>query len=433
MGAGLIPLPPFLLVNSVDDYISLSNRLLNRCPAVGIVLSQQLINDSWHTLQAYREWSFRRRSNTFAPPTIYSFGQASTNVGTGQPTLITGAGTTWTPQMIGSQIRVGGLLFPFYTIVGFLSPTALLIDQPWAGPDVFAQSYTINQIYYPVPQDFGYFYVAVSIKDSYRLFTNITEEDLAVMDPQRTNFGQTYAVAFKDYTPNYGGIIGPVIPVSNAADPAPVSTTSTGYTYVANASYIIQIVAGGPSGTATFQWLRVGQAAFQPVVPTAIDFAQDLSDGVQVYWPDGVNFVANDLFIINCTSTITSGTPRYELWPGPTFSGYLYPYIYIAKEYDLTVTQPQLPPFIANRGEVLLEMALEKCAEFPGQDAEHLNIYHDLRQAKYHADKVRDMLIDLERNDEEVGVTLVDYQSLPFAGPWADGQWQQTHAPFLNG
>jgi hypothetical protein len=79
-------------------------------------------------------------------------------------------------------------------------------------------------------------------------------------------------------------------------------------------------------------------------------------------------------------------------------------------------------------------MALEKCAEYPGSDAEHPNIYHDLRQAKYHHDKVTDMLIDLERNDEEVGVSLIDYQTYPYApAPWLDGQWQQTHAPFLIG
>lgn len=417
----------------MDDFNSLSSRLLSRCPNVGIELSRQLVNDSWQTLQAYREWSFRRRGGTFAPPNLYAVGSASTNVAIGAPTLITGLGTNWTQQMVGTQIRIGGLLYPFYTIVGWLSATALLIDQPWAGPDVVNQSYNILQCFYPVPADFNYFYTAVSIKDGYRLWTNVTEADLAIMDPQRTNFGQTYAVAFKDYSPTYGGVIGPVVPVTSPTDPAPISTTSVGFTYVANATYILQVVGGGVSGTATFQWMRAGQTAFQPVMITA-DTAQDLMDGVQVYWPDGVTYIANDIFIINCVSQIQAGVPRYELWPAPTFSGYLYPYIYISKESSLTVQQPQLPPFVANRGEVLLEMALQKCAEFPGADADHRNIYYDLRQAKYHGDKVRDMLIDLERNDEEVGVTNVDYQMYPYApSPWMDGQWQQTHSPFLNG
>lgn len=334
--------------------------------------------------------------------------------------------------MIGSQIRIGGLLNPYYTIVGWLSATAILIDAPWAGPDVIAQSYQLLQIYYPVPADFNYFYVAVSVKDGYKLWTNITEEDLALLDPQRANTGQTYAVAFRDYTPVYGGVIGPVIPVA-AAGPAPISTTTLGYSYVSNATYIIQITLGGDSGTATFQWMRSGQSSFTGPVLTS-DSPADLMDGVQIYWPDGITYIANDLFIINAQSQMVSSGPRFELWPAPTFTGYLYPYIYIAKEYDLTTAQPQLPIFVANRGEVILEMALAKCARFPGEDIDHKNPYFNLALALQHDTAAEKMLWDMERNDEEVGVTNVTYQSYPFyPAPWLDGNWQQTHAPFLNG
>lgn len=417
----------------MDDFNSLSNRLLLRCPNVGIQLAQQLVNDSWRTLQARREWSFRRQHGTFAPPNLYNTGQASSNVFSGNPTLITGVGTVWTPDMIGRQIRIGGLLYPFYTIVGWLSATSLLIDQPWAGPDVYGQAYTIVKAYFEMPDDFGYMYAVVSIKDGFRLFCNLTQADLAMMDSQRTNFSQTYAVVFKDYFSKFGGIVGPAVPINNLASPAPISTTTDGFSYVANATYIIQVVGGGVSGVAGFSWMRSGQSAMQPVIPTA-DVPLDLSDGVQIYWPDGVNYVDGSLFIINCQSLLSGGRIRQELWPAPSFSGYLYPFIYISKETDLTKANPYLPPLIANRGEVILEMALEKCAEFPGQDSDHINIYHDLKQARYHADKVRDMLIDLERNDEEVGVTNIDFQIYPYApSPWMDGQWQQTHAPYLNG
>lgn len=421
----------------MDNFNTLWNRLLNRAPNIGPVLAQQFINDSWHTLQAMEEWSWRRRSSTFAPPNQYITGLASTNVATGSPNLITGVGTVWTPSMIGQQIRIGGLLYPFYTIVGWLSATSILIDQPWAGPDVTSQTYQILQCYFPVPSDFGYFYVAVSVKDAYRLYTDITEAELALLDPQRNQQGQTYAIAFKDFTSQFGGIIGPVIPVTSPSDPAPISTTSTGFTYVANASYIVQVVAGGISGTATFKWLRAGQTAFSPTQITS-DQAQSLSDGVQIYWPDGVSYIANDLFVINCQSIVTASVPRYELWPAPTFSGYLYPFQYFAKEYDLTVDQPQLPPFVANRGEILLEMALQKCAEFPGADSANPNMYFNLQLATFHAAKVRDMLIEFRNNDQNVGVNALGYQNMSFGGPFAgpygvfyDGGYQQRHAPVL--
>lgn len=414
-----------------DDFNSISNRLLNRCPAAGILLSQQMVNDAWKRLQARREWSWRRGSGIFAPPNLYQTGKASTNVATGSPTLISGSGTAWTPQMVGTQIRLGGLLYPYYTIVQYISPTALLIDQVWAGPDVSLVTYQILQCFFPVPADFNYFYTVVSIKDGYRLWTNITENDLSMLDPQRTNTGQTYATAFKDFTSNYGGTIGPVIRVGGTG-PSPVSTTTLGYSYVANATYIIQVVTGGISGTATFQWMRAGQTSFQGIVLTA-DSAQDMQDGVQIYWPDSASYVSGDIFIINTQAQITSGVPRYELWPAPTFNGYLYPYIYIRKEADVTPQQPQFPPFVANRGDVLLEMSLAQCARYPGADADHPNPYFNLKLADMHDTRSEYLINELERNDEEVGVSNIDFQIYPYyPSPWATGQWQQSHAPFLT-
>jgi hypothetical protein len=412
-----------------DDFVTLSNRLLNRCPQAGLILCQQFVNDSWRQLQARTEWSFRRRHGTFAPANQYSTGTVSTNAGVGSPTLVTGTGTTWTASMVGRQIRIGGLLFPYYTIVSVLSPTSLLLDQPWVGPDAVLQVYQIMTVYFSVPSDFAYFYAVVSIKDGYKLWTNLTESELALLDPQRTNFGQTYCTAFYDYTANYGGTIGPIIPVA-ATGATPVSTTTTGYSYVTSATYIVQIVGGGSSGTATWRWMRSGQTSFSSTVATSTS-AQNLQDGVQVYFPTGT-YVAGDLFVINAISQITSGVPRVELWPAPTIDTYLYPYIYIAKESDLTVQSPQLPPFVANRGDVLLEMALGCCARFPGTDSETPNPYYDLKLSQLHDARAEVMLQDLDRNDQEVAVSNIAYENWPNApAPWMDGRWQQTHAPML--
>lgn len=414
-----------------DDFNTLSNRLLNRAPAVGIILAQQFVNDAWKTLQAREMWSFRRRSFNIAPPTLYSTGSVSSNVFSGNPTLITGVGTAFTASMIGSQIRAGGLNYPYYTIAGVLSPTSLLIDQPWAGPDISGAQFNILLVYVPFPQDFAYIYASVDIKNACKLWDNATQEELAVWDPQRGTFGQPIALVFRDYFGSFAGSVGPVIPVTSPTDPAPISTTSTGFTFPANASYIVQVVTGGASGTATFQWLRAGQTAFQPVQPTSSS-AILLTDGVMVYWPTGVNYVANDLFVVNCTSAVTPGVPRYEIWPPPTWSGYIYPTIYIAKEYDITPDSPALPPFIANRGEVLLELALEKCTTFPGADTEHQNPYFNLQLGREHRAKAEDMLIDLIANDKNVGIYDLTYDGLPYArGPWFDGAWQAHHAPYM--
>ncbi len=385
------------------------------------------------------EWSWRRRSNTFAPPDLYITGTVSTNVTAGNPFLLTGVATAWDPSIIGRQIRIGGLLYPYYTITAWLDATHILIDQPWAGADVTDQTYQILQCYFPVPEDFGYFYLAVSIKDGYRIYTDLTEAELGLLDPQRTNQGQTYGIAFRDFTSQFGGVVGPTIPVTSPTDPGPISTTSFGFSYPANATYIVQVVGGGVSGVATFQWLRAGQVAFQPAQLTS-DQPQDLADGVQVYWPDVVTYVAGDLFVINCVSQVSAAVPRYELWPAPTLNKYLYPYIYIAKEYDLTQQNPQLPPFVANRGEILLEMALEKCAMLPSYMQEgqgtQANPYYDLKLALMHRARFQDMMVDFRNNDQNVGINALGYQNLSYAGPFAgpygvyfDGSYLQTHAP----
>lgn len=419
-----------------DDFTSLWNRLQNRA-AVGPVLAQQLVNDSWHTLQAMEQWSWRRRSSTFVPPDLYQTGVVTTNVLAGNPFALTGSGTNWDVGVIGRQIRVGGLLYPYYTIVGWNSPTEILIDQPWAGADVVGQSYQILQCYFPVPEDFGYFELVVSIKDGYRIYTDLTQGELGLLDPQRTNQGQTYGIAFRDFSPQLGGIVGQVIPVSSPTDPGPISTTTSGFSYPAPATYIIQVATGGISGVATFTWLRAGQGTAQPAQLTDVN-PIDLADGVQVYWPDVVTYVAGDLFIINCVALATQSVPRYELWPAPTFSGYLYPYIYFAKEYDLTASAPQLPPFVANRGEILLEMALEKCAMLPATDGEHPNPYYDLKLSQLHRAHWLDMMIDFRNNDQNVGINALGYQNLSYAGPFTgpygvqfDGSWNQHHAPYL--
>ena len=422
----------------MDDFISLSNRLLSRCPAVGIQLSQQLINDSFRTFTSRREWSFRRRSGTFAPPPIYSTGTVSTNVSAGNPNLLTGVGTVWTPQMVGQQIRAFGLLYPYYTIQNYLSPTQILIDQPWAGPDITAAPYQILQVYYPVPADFGYWYVVISLSGAYRLWINITENELAVYEPQRTNQGVPIGVAFRDYTQNFGGTIGPVIPVA-ATGSAPISTTTLGYNFIANATYIVQITTGGAVGTAAFQWMRSGQTSFTgPIITVTDGSPMDLQDGTQVYFPINGSYNSGDLFVINAQSQITTGVPRYEIWPAPSFQtqvqSSLLPYQYIAKEYDLTVAQPQLPPFVANRGEVILEMALAACARYPGADIDHPNPYYNLNLSKMHDERCEVLINDMERNDEEVGLTRISYEQLEqILEPWDTGKWRQEHAQYLIG
>lgn len=426
----------------IDDFNTLSQRLLSRCPSAGKLLSEQLINDAWKQLQGRREWSWRRSNNIFQPPPLVTAGTVSTNLSNGNPNLITGVGTTFTQSMVGQQIRINGLNFPYYDIVEVLSPTALLIGSPgWTAPDLTNSPYTILQIYYPVPADFGYFYVVVSIKDAYRLWDTVSAADLDLLDPQRAQTGQTYGCAFHDYNAIYSGTVGPTIQIIGTGQTPISGAVSAGYTGPVNYTYTITIAIGGSPGTVTFNWIRSGQSlATTGVATNNTNTPIPLSDGLGVtltFIPG--NYNAGDTFIINATAATVTGSMRYELWPSPslntpTVPAYQYPYIYIKREYDLTPQSPALPPLIANRGDLILEMGLAACARFPGPDADHPNPYFNLGLAMAHEARVENLMRDAERNDEEVGVTLVTYKEYPFyPAPWLDGSWQQTHAPFIRG
>ena len=428
-----------------DDFNTLSQRLLNFCPNAGKILAEQFINDSWKEVQARREWSWRRGHNIFQPPPLYSTGTVTTNVGSGNPNLITGNGTNWTQSMVGQQIRINGLNFPYYDITAVLGPTSLLIGAPgWTAPDLTASPYQIVQIYYPVPSDFGYFYSIVSIKDAYRLWDTVTESDLNLLDPQRAQTGQTYGAAFYDYQPIFQGTVNPVVQVVGTGAVPVSGAVAAGYSGPAPYTYIITISTGGlPGGALQFTWIRSGQGASTGPIAVPNNNPITLADGlgVTVSFPAGT-YNLNDVFIINANPAFAggnSGQMRYELWPSPTLNTatapvYQYPFIYIKREYDLTPDNPTLPPLMANRGDLILEKALARCSRFPGADSDHPNPYFNLALALQHETRYENMMVDAERNDEEVGVSRISYKEYPFyPAPWLDGSWQQTHAPFIRG
>lgn len=117
--------------------------------------------------------------------------------------------------------------------------------------------------------------------------------------------------------------------------------------------------------------------------------------------------------------------PRYELWPHQK-AQYVYPYLYEARPADLGDAGAQLPRYI--RGDVLLEMALEKAALWPGPSVDEPNPYFSVGLAREHRARAERMVMELERQDDEVNSQDFDYaSSLPLA-PFPDARWLQSHA-----
>jgi len=409
----------------MDDYTSLWHRLqLRTGSGIGPDLAQDYIRDAFNQFVERREWSWLMRSSAFFPPVYATPGTVA--VAPNQ-TTVTGSGTSFDASLVGKQWRIGSAIatnYPTYTIAAVPSTTSLVLSQPWIGPTLTGMGYQLFQCYFPVPDDFQYFYSIVNATAAYRLWHNGTQAQLDIDDPQRIQVGISYKAAFYDYTSNYVGTVDPVLQV-HGSGASPISTTTVGYQYPSNSIYTVEITTGGASGVAVFKW-KQDSGTYTTGVTTSTT-PLDLSNGVQVYFPVGT-YVNGDVFVIQAIAGVTSGVPRYELWPRPINAQYCYQFLYAAKLPDLSDERPQLPDFVARRGDVILEMALANCAKFPGTETTR-NPYFNLQAAQMHAAKAETLIYEMEKKDDDTAMKDLSFFTLPyFWGPYFDGAWNQNHA-----
>lgn len=127
----------------------------------------------------------------------------------------------------------------------------------------------------------------------------------------------------------------------------------------------------------------------------------------------------------------TSPTPlaRFEFWPHQ-LAQYVLPYVYSTQLPDLQDPGAILPRMI--RGDVVLEGALARCAEWPGPSVDKPNPYFNTALADRHSLRYERMLANLEMRDDaiyEQDLRWNNWQSLPFAViPMLDSRWLQAHA-----
>lgn len=408
-----------------DTFTTLWQRLRLRASAIDALLARDYIRDAFNQLSETREWSWTMGHGTFYSPAILT--PDTVSVTWGIP-IVTSTGNLFTENVIGLQIRIGGsggASFPTYTIIQYVAPNQVVIDQPWIGPSLTGQTYQVFQCYFPVPEDFQYFVSLVNTSANYRLFTQASQAQFDSLDPQRTNTGTPYGCAFYDFTKNFIGSIGPVVRIIGSGT-APVSTTETGWTYPTSAIFTVQIVTGGSIGTATFQWKQDAQAFGAEITTPDDGSIYNLASGAAVYFPDGT-YNAGDVFVFHCAAVTTSGAQRYELWPRPINTPYVFPYLYRRTPPALTDEQPQLPEPIANRGDVLLEMALANCARWPGTDTMR-NPYYDLNLARQHDLRAEAFRNDLEVKDDSTAPKDLIFNTPYHSGvPILDGSYLQVH------
>jgi len=405
----------------LDTYTSIYNKLNLRCPAASSLLCRDWVSNAFRQIAERRRWSWKIKFGQFILPALYNTGTVTV---TRNSTTVTGVSTVWDNTMVGRQFRLG--TSPIYTIAQVNSATSLDLDLVWGPATQSGVGYSIYQAYVTPPTDFHSLICVWDPNYNWQLWLNVTQDEINAWDAQRSNVGTPYLVASRDYSTTYAGTVKSALQVVGTG-PNPVATSQgNGYTGAVSGVFTVEVTLGGISGTAEFKWKKDSGSYLTGIVTDTA--AQDLQDGVAVYWPDTVTYVAGDVFIVQAEAIMQGGLPRFELWPHQQ-SAYVYPFLYEARPSDLEDTGANLPRYI--RGDVLLEMALANAARWPGPSQDKPNPYFNSSLALQHDKRSEFMIAELERQDDETYERDAKYQivsALPFAPfPFGDSNWMQRH------
>jgi hypothetical protein len=409
---------------AIDTFNDVVGRVLLRAPQVGRFLAEDWVRNAFRRVAERRRWSWMYTYGQFLVPLVYTTGTVTV---TRNSTVVTGVATAWTTDLIGRQFRIGTTT-PIYTVQSVDSATQITLDNVWGGDTLAGRTYEIYQAYFTPPDDFESFITLYDPNFNWQLILNYTQNELNAADAQRANTGNAYLVAWLDYTKSQIGIVAQPVQVDGtAANPDPSS--SGVYTGPNNTVFTVEVTTGGAAGTAVYQWKKDDGSYTTGVTTDAGGLAQELQDGVNVFFPTGVVYILGDVWVIVATAGANPGSPRYEIWPHQK-AQYVYPFLYWKRAIDISDTGATLPRMI--RGDILLEMSLAEAARWPGPSADKPNPYYRLELSDRHEAKAEYLIAEAERADEETFMADVVYQDaavMPFAPIPAlgDSDWLQAH------
>lgn len=186
-----------------DTYAQIWNRVLLRAPDVGPFIAQDFVRNAWRRLQERRsQWSWQVKYSQWIAPTAYTTGTVAATQGS---TTITGTATAWTADLLYRQFRIG-VVSPIYTITAIdVGAQTLTLDFAYGGATVTGSTYRIIQCFFPVPEDFRALITVWDPQNNWQLRRDVKQEELNMIDPQRSNSGQAWLTSFRDVSTNYTG------------------------------------------------------------------------------------------------------------------------------------------------------------------------------------------------------------------------------------
>jgi hypothetical protein len=199
----------------VMSYNSMIQRLCLEVPGLASAYAGTLLNEALTTIYGEQYWSWQVKTGEWLTPgLLFPSGGVGPTQSTGtiaavpyQSTVVGNsvASAQWLPYIAGASLPFFTQLqirSPFYSIYNIISVNAtnpnaivLTLDRPWTDPGGSALTYMIYQAYFPVPvttNDFKRFRAAVDITNNNPLdYWSYSQQDLAILDPQRTNFSSS--------------------------------------------------------------------------------------------------------------------------------------------------------------------------------------------------------------------------------------------------
>jgi len=161
-------------------------------PDLPVPLAQRMVNYAYARALRANEWSQLKGSGEWYLPAPYTTGTASATNGS---TTITGAGTTWTSDMVGRQIMLNSQGVPWYDITAFVSTTEITLDRAYSGADLSGVSYELSQVYVSAKSDFDYFISILDPEREWKLHFDIEQQVLDSWDPKRQKVGDVWVVS----------------------------------------------------------------------------------------------------------------------------------------------------------------------------------------------------------------------------------------------
>lgn len=176
-------------------------NLIGEVPGLPAPLAKTMVNNALGFIYDSQLWSWQlKESNWLTPGLLFGSGNVSsgTITATSYSDQIVGDATAaalWVayasmPLLTQFQIRVPS--YSLYNIIAFDGVNTFTLDRPWMEPDGAGLSYMIYQAYFAAPlADFKRFFaVRDTINGSPLDYWSMTQKDLALIDPQRTNYNQ---------------------------------------------------------------------------------------------------------------------------------------------------------------------------------------------------------------------------------------------------